>query len=56
MNTEDNTYALKHEKFCQQINFKPKEVQPSQLIYFKPDGLAIQNLPKKSKKCFINKL
>ena len=25
MNTEDNTYTLKNEEFCRQINFKPKE-------------------------------
>ncbi len=25
MNTKDNTYTLKHEEFCQQINFKPKK-------------------------------
>ena len=50
MSAEDNTYTLKREAFCQQINFKPKEVQPSQLIYFKPDGLAIQNFDPKNPK------
>ncbi len=48
MNTEDNSYTLKHEEFCQQINFKPKEFNIS-INNFKPDGLDSKFNPKNPK-------